>query len=142
MGSFLKMSALPGWAEQLDGVAEKLKAHLLRSGGNAGSAVFQAEAQARAPVYTGTAGAKTKIRPGQLRAAIYRAYDTDRSTPELAVYKVTWNHSKAPHGWWMENGNARHAARPFIRPAYYAAKDTAANAVLSRMAVRFRELET
>jgi HK97 gp10 family phage protein len=80
-----------------------------------------------------------KITPGQLRDSIYRVHSDDDSNDGLQVYEVSWNHYKAPHGYWMEFGNARHPAHPFIRPAYEAAKQRAVQAGISRMAVKFAE---
>lgn len=140
MGDLVGMEMTGDWAEALDLLGEA--AHSVqRSGGNAMAEVFQDEAQIRAPVFKGAASkvAAGKARPGQLRDAIYRVYSQAASGETIAVYEISWNHKKAPHGYWMENGNSRHAAHPFIRPAYEAVKLNAVSAGQQRMAVRFSE---
>lgn len=138
------------FAAGLDKMAEDVKEKVIRSGGNTMAYTFQVEAKTFAPVFAGqqryiprSKSGKSggyNIKPGQLRDSIYRAFSDDQSRDDLAVYTVTYNHGKAPHGYWMEFGNARHPAHPFIRPAYEAAKQRAVQAGLDRMAVKFGEL--
>lgn len=139
----LRLELEDNFSDELDAFAEDAKEAVLRSGGNAMSEIFQKEAQTYAPIYTGPPlkGRKYPPRPGQLRDSIYHAYDKGRSTDDVAVYVVSWNHAKAPHGYWMENGNARHPAHPFIRPAWESAKARAVQAGLQRMTVRFARLQ-
>lgn len=87
--------------------------------------------------------ARLKQHSGKLAAAIYQAYSQDNSTRGRAVYHVSWNYRKAPHGHLVEYGHLQvyevsfdkatgrfvtHvdrplpqpklvAARPFVRPA-------------------------
>lgn len=86
-----------------------------------------------------------RIRPktGKLAGSIYQAYSKRESTPGHAVYHVSWNARKAPHGHLVEFGHLQRyeisfdkatgrfithkdkplptpklvAARPFVRPA-------------------------
>jgi HK97 gp10 family phage protein len=137
------------FAAGLDQLAETLKGPVIASGANTMAYTFQVEAQYQAPVFAGqerfvprSKSGKSggyKITPGQLRDSIYRVHSDDDSNDGLQVYEVSWNHYKAPHGYWMEFGNARHPAHPFIRPAYEAAKQRAVQAGISRMAVKFAE---
>lgn len=56
---------------------------------------------------------KRTIMPGALRAAIFAAYGED-SKPNVLVgvnYKI------APHAHWIEFGNSRIPAQPYMRPA-------------------------
>ncbi len=140
MADLVNMSLEGDWAQALDALGEAAQG-VKRSGGNAMAEVFQAEAKVRAPVYTGGGAkvAKGKVKPGQLRDAIYRVYAVSLSNEERAVYEVSYNHRRAPHGYWMENGNKRHAARPFLRPAYEAMKGAALEAGMARITVRFSE---
>lgn len=48
----------------------------------------------------GALGSKT----GRLEHSIYQAYSTHNSTPQTAVYEVSWNPRKAPHAHLVENG--------------------------------------
>lgn len=42
---------------------------------------------------------------GNLRRAIYQAYSKEQSGDGRAVYNVSWNERKAPHGHLLENGH-------------------------------------
>jgi hypothetical protein len=95
---------------------EAVEERVVRPAAHAGALVFYERARELAPEYTGLP--KSGIKPGQLRAAIYRVFSEDRSTDEFKIYEISWNHTKAPHGHWMEYGNSRHGPKPFIRPAF------------------------
>ena len=41
---------------------------------------------------------------GNLDRAIYQAFSEDKSGPGKAVYHISWNAKKAPHGHLVENG--------------------------------------
>lgn len=84
-----------------------------------------------------------KRHTGNLARSIYQVYSKDQSTSSRAVYEISWNHRKAPHGWLVEWGHLQRyqvsydpqtrryfthtdrplptpklvAARPFLRPA-------------------------
>lgn len=90
-------------AATLEGIASEVQEHVVRSVAHAGADVLYGEARQLAPVYSGPA--KTGVKPGQLRDAIYQVYATQQSTPDLAVYEISWNHFKAPHGHLVENGH-------------------------------------
>ena len=63
---------------------------------------------------------------GLLADSIYMAHSEDNSTPGMhETYHVSWNKKRAPHGHLQEFGTSRMAARPFLRPAYEAAKGRA-----------------
>lgn len=115
----------------LDGLGKEAKAAMYPAVA-AGAKVYYDEARLLAPEaskknhvpvrvskITGKKYGGYDITPGQLKNAIYRVYSKDQSNPQKATYHISWNHVKAPHGYWMENGNARHPAHPFIRPAFY-----------------------
>jgi hypothetical protein len=85
--------------------------------------------------------ARIKRHTGNLASSIYQAYSPDRSPPGVAVYHVSWNAKKAPHGHLVEFGHLQRyvvertrrgfitrkdlplstpkqvAAKPFVRPA-------------------------
>lgn len=87
--------------------------------------------------------ARIPKKTGRLAESIYQAYSKDNSTPVHAVYHVSWNAKKAPHGHLIEFGHLqryqvvydektgkfytrkdrplpepRHVpAQPFVRPA-------------------------
>ncbi|WP_275760835.1 HK97 gp10 family phage protein [Ralstonia pseudosolanacearum] len=87
----------------LDQLADDIEEHVVRSVAHAGALVFYEEARTLAPVYRGTE--KKGVRPGQLREAIYRAFADQQSTAGQAVYRISWNAKKAPHGHLIENGH-------------------------------------
>lgn len=70
---------------------------------------------------------------GTLAKSIYQYYNKRLSRPGHAVYSVSWNHKEAPYGYMVEFGTSRASARPFLRPAYSAAKDDAQRAVLGTL---------
>lgn len=62
---------------------------------------------------------------GKLASAIYQAYSADNSAPGRAVYHVSWNARKAPHGHLVEFGHLQRyeyyqddagKVRPKVRP--------------------------
>lgn len=129
----------------------ELAESLVRSMAVAGGRVIRDEARVRAPVES-----------GGLRDAIYVAYQDKRSTKETAVYSVSWNKVKAPHGHLLEfghwqtrvaylssdgkwySGPAKQpkwiAAKPFLRPALDAAGAHAQEAMADRARERLPEL--
>lgn len=95
---------------------EAVEERVVRPAARAGALVFYDRARELAPEYRGPL--KNGIKPGQLRAAIYHVFSEGKSTDDLKIYQISWNHSKAPHGHWMEYGNSRHGPKSFIRPAF------------------------
>lgn len=89
--------------------------------------VIQTEAQINAPSsekehwFYGTqfrkTGKKYLFQPGNLRRSIYRVYSPEKSGLTVQVYRVSWNHLKAPYGYMVEFGTSRAAAHPFMRPS-------------------------
>ena len=63
---------------------------------------------------------------GNLSKSIYQAYSPELSVEgKRAVYNISWNKTKAPHGWLVERGhlqryryyqNAQGQVRPMVRP--------------------------
>lgn len=62
---------------------------------------------------------------GNLRSSIYQAYSKDNSAAGRAVYHVSWNARKAPHGHLVEYGHMQRYVyykgndgkiRPMVRP--------------------------
>jgi hypothetical protein len=91
---------LSGWEHALQQLGGPAKESLARSMAVAGGKVLRDEAKARAPVDS-----------GRLRASIYLAYKTDRSTGDRQIYSVSWNSGHlggAPHGHLIEFGHWRY----------------------------------
>jgi len=83
-----------GWKEGLAQLNGPLRESLARSMAVAGGTELRDEAKRWVPVESGL-----------LRDSIYLAYKDAQSTPERVVYSVSWNHSMAPHGYWIEFGH-------------------------------------
>lgn len=91
-------------SQSLDTLDAGIREQVLRSAAHAGAQFLQDVAKSYAPVYIPQGVTRRKIRPGQLRDSIYRVFSKSQSTEMLKLYEVSWNHTQAPHGYWMENG--------------------------------------
>ena len=106
----------------LDQFASRLTAEVARPGAQAMAQVVYESARELVPVHSGL-----------LREAIYQSFSPDNSKDGRAVYHVSWNKKKAPHGQLIEFGTSRSVAEPFLYPAYSTNKDrllAAANAAM------------
>lgn len=124
---FSKLSAK---LESITKAAEKAT----RPAAQAGAQVFYDEVQQRVPVSAKPhkSGKKT-YNPGTLRKAIYQAFADKESGDGKAMYRVSWNKTHAFYGRFVEFGTSKMAAKPFLRPAYDAARAKALQAVKARM---------
>lgn len=66
---------------------------------------------------SGTIPGRPGIVTSNLHESIYWAKDKEASTTQRAVYAISWNKSKAPHGHLIEFGTSRSPAYPFVTPA-------------------------
>ena len=113
----------------------------VRPAAQAGAQVFYEEVKQRVPVSAkahSTKGKKQTFTPGTLRKAIYQAFADKESGDGKASYRISWNKSHAFYGRFVEFGTSRMAAKPFLRPAYDAARAKALRAVQERMAAEVR----
>lgn len=78
--------------------------------------------------------------PGTLHDAIYRVYAPERSGDTKRVYRIAWNHKKAPYGFMVEYGTPKAPAHPFLTPAFSAMPDAIA-AGKARMRERLRGMK-
>ena len=106
-----------------------------RPAAQAGAQVFYEEVKQRVPVSAKAhkSGKKT-YNPGTLRKAIYQAFADKESGDGKAMYRISFNKTHAFYGRFVEFGTSKMAAKPFIRPAYDAARAKALQAVQERMA--------
>ena len=111
-----------------------------RPAAQAGAQVFYDEVKQRVPVSAKShkSGKKT-YSPGTLRKAIYQAFADKESGKDKAVYRVSFNKTHAFYGRFVEFGTSKMAAKPFLRPAYDAARAKALKAVQERMAVELNK---
>lgn len=97
----------------LTGAPDKLKWMVLRQATDAMAAVIQAEASRRAPVATGKLS-KNIVRRRQRPVR-------DKELVKVAVRRRVY------YWWFQENGSARNAAHPYLRPAVTAKANEATN---------------
>ena len=121
-------------AAKLDNIT-KAAEQGVRPAAQAGAEVFYQEVKQRVPVSAAPhkSGKKTYT-SGSLQRAVYQAYADKESGDGKAMYRVSWNKTHAFYGRFVEFGTSRMAAKPFLRPAYDAARAKALQAVQERMA--------
>lgn len=85
-------------------------------------------------------GTKYLFNPGNLRNAIYRVFSPEKSSDTLKMYRVSWNHTKAPYGAMVEFGTSRAPARPFMGPSL-SRLDDAITAGKKQMAAKLDEIQ-
>lgn len=123
-------------AAKLDNIT-RAATDAVRPAAQAGAQVFYDEVKQRVPVSAkphSTKGKKQTFTPGTLRKAIYQAFADKESGKDKAMYRVSWNKTHAFYGRFVEFGTSKMAAKPFLRPAYDAARARALQAVQERMA--------
>jgi len=109
------------WEDQLKAKAQKVE-ESARAVAQAGAQVFYEQVLSNVPVKT-----------GKLKKAIYQAYGDKRSGEGRALYDISWNKRKAPHGHLIEFGTSRAAAHPFLRPAHGQASARVKEAMLEKL---------
>lgn len=121
-------------AAKLDNIT-KAAEKAVRPAAQDGAQVFYDEVKQRVPVSAKPhkSGKKT-YNPGTLRKAIYQAFADKESGDGKAMYRISFNKTHAFYGRFVEFGTSKMAAKPFIRPAYDAARAKALRAVQDRMA--------
>lgn len=126
-------------AAKLDSIT-KAATDGVRPSAQAGAQVFYDEVKQRVPVSAKAhkSGKKT-YSPGTLRKAIYQAFADKESGDGRAMYRVSWNKTHAFYGRFVEFGTSKMAAKPFLRPAYDAARAKALKAVQERMAAEVKK---
>ena len=120
-------------AAKLDNIAKAAKEGA-RPAAQAGAEVFYQEVKQRVPMSAKPhkSGKKT-YNPGTLRRAVYQAFAERESGDGRAMYRVSFNKTHAFYGRFVEFGTSKMAAKPFIRPAYDAARAKALQAAQDRM---------
>ena len=129
-------------ASKLDGLTDAAK-YATRPAAQVGAEVFYQEVRARVPISAKPhkSGKKT-YSPGSLQRAIYQAFMKEESGPGVSKYRISWNKTHAFYGRFVEFGTSKMAAKPFLRPAYDAARARALQAVQERMAAEVRKATT
>lgn len=125
-------SALGKKLDAITNAAEKAT----RPAAQAGAQVLYEEVRQRAPISGkphSTKGKRQTYQPGNLRKAIYQAFADKESGEKNSTYRISWNKKDAFYARFVEFGTSKSAARPFLRPAYDAARAKALQAANERM---------
>lgn len=146
----INLSELAGLKAKLRAFGETVKNEVAIEGAAGMALVIYDEARTRVPVslsphfFYGSQfkknGTKYLFQPGTLRGAIYRVFSPEKSGPTLKLYRVSWNHRKAPYGAMVEFGTSRAPAHSFIRTSTSRLNDAMA-AGRARMALKLTEIE-
>ena len=130
-------SKLAAKLDNITAAAEKAT----RPAAQSGAQVFYEEVKQRVPMSAKPhkSGKKT-YNPGTLRRAVYQAFAELESGDGRAMYRVSWNKTHAFYGRFVEFGTSKMAAKPFLRPAYDAARARALQAVQERMAAEVKKV--
>jgi hypothetical protein len=84
-------------------------------------------------------GVVYEFAPGALRNAIYRTFSAEKSGPHKKLYRISWNHRKAPYGFMVEYGTV-HAAPVHFMHGSLSRIGTAINAGKARIAQKLQEM--
>lgn len=146
----IDLSQIQGLRARVREFGEAVKDEVAIEGAAGMAFVIYEEARSRAPVsgaphyFYGRQSKKTGVRyliqPGTLKNSIYRVFSPERSSPTLKLYRISWNHTTAPHGAMVEFGTSRAPAHPFMRPAVERLSD-AITAGHARMALKLAEIK-
>lgn len=135
-----KLTGLRELTQRLNGLPDKLRRRRLRGMVEAGAEVIRAEAERHAPIYT---GGNPKVKPGQLKGAIYAARVPSECTSVLEVWQVNVKRrgsGGAPQAAWVEYGTVTMAPQPYMRPAWDAKKAAALAAMGSYLALALPDI--
>lgn len=127
-------------AAKLDNITQAAE-KAVRPAAQSGAQVFYDEVKQRVPVSAKPhkSGKKT-YNPGTLSKAIYQAFADRESGDGKALYRISWNKTHAFYGRFVEFGTSKMAAKPFLRPAYDAARAKVIKAVQERMAAELKKV--
>ena len=146
----INLAGLDALREKLRAYGEAIKDEVAIEGAAGMGLVIYEEARSRAPISVGAHyfhgsqfkknGTKYLFQPGTLKNAIYRVFSPEKSSNTLKMYRVSWNHTKAPYGAMVEYGTSRAPAKPFMRPSLSRMND-AISAGKRRMAAKLDEIQ-
>lgn len=134
--------------DQLDEIGAGLTNEAVRPAAQAGAQVFYDTVRAKAPMarephksgWKAKGWEPTLFEPGSLKNAVYQVFSEKQSSEAFATYEISVNHKKAPYWLFVEFGQKKKSARPFLRPAYYAAEKEAQQAAVQTYIAKAREV--
>lgn len=150
MAEIVHVEGLAEFAQALKMLPANIARNVLRGAVAAGAKVIVDEAKAKAPIYTGAVSAGHPP-PGTLRRSIIRKQirelsDLTRQTIYVTVRKGAKYRQQGKKGnlsqdayyaGWVEFGNSKMAAKPFMRPAFESKKQEAVDTMAAYIARRF-----
>lgn len=117
-----------------------------RPAAQAGAQVIYDQARLNVPVskkghfFYGTSfkinGKKYYFESGSLKKSIFQRYQKEKSSPNIAIYNITYDTDIAPYGHMVELGTSKSSAVPFMSNAIKSHGDDAQAAMMKR----FQEL--
>lgn len=152
MAETLNISGLKELQAALKELPDRIAKNVLRGSVAAGAAIIRNEARQRAPVYTGEVAAGHPP-PGTLKRSIVQKQIKELSNATKQTFFVTVRRGKeyqkqgkkgnlsqdAYYASWVEFGNSRMSARPYLRPAFEAKKEAAIEAIRAYLEKRIPE---
>lgn len=152
MADLQHITGLKELQDALKQLPDRIAKNVLRGAVSAGATVIRKEAQAKAPVYTGSVS-KGHPPPGTLKRSIVQKQIKELSSLFKQIFYVTVRKGKkyqkqgkdgaksqdAFYAKWVEFGTSKMAALPFLRPAFEAKKEAAVMAIKDYLAKRIPE---
>lgn len=152
MADLMHVQGLKELNDALKQLPERIAKNALRAGVYAGAVVIRDEAKIKAPVYTGPVS-QGHPPPGTLKRSIIIKHIPEQSGLYKQTFYVTVRQGKqyrnqgkkgnlsqdAYYSRWVEFGNAKMSARPFLRPAFEGKKTSAVDAIKNKLATRVEE---
>ncbi|MDP2026446.1 HK97-gp10 family putative phage morphogenesis protein [Sulfuriferula sp.] len=152
MAELQHVSGLKALNDALKELPERIARNALSASVYAAAKVIRDEAKVLAPHYTGPV-AQGHPPPGTLNRSIIMKHIAEKSSKYQQTYYVVVRHGKkyqkqgkkgtlsqdAFYWRWVEFGRTNMAAKPFMRPAFEAKKQSALQALQDKLASRIAE---
>lgn len=142
MAEFRHISGMAELAKTLGGLAANVQRNALRKAVSSGAAIIRNEARAIAPVDTGEMRRDVQMkreRTADSQIATYAVYVRSGKKSRLAG-KARGVERDSFYWRFVEFGTSKMAARPFMRPAFEAKKNEAAEMIRDTLRQRIAEI--
>ncbi len=126
----------------MNGLPDKVRVNGLRRAVSSGAVIVRNDARARAPVDTGEMRKDIQVKRERVPDAYVATYSVHvRSGKRSRLSGRARDVDKDSFYWkFVEFGTAKMAAQPFLRPAFEAKKQEAADKIISTLRERLAEL--